>query len=192
MPTKTDLLKSTGEYFHVFDRGVNREQIFFRPEDYAFFVKLVPESMNGIDITLHGYGLMPNHYHFELRQNEPYGMSRFFQRLNFKYALTTNALYGRVGHLFQGDYTPKLIKKPELIPWLNRYIDRNPVKAGLVKKATDWEFSSARELCGIQKAKFIDTSLVWGLVGGPEAYRDFLEGDSDDTPDDLDGLMFLE
>jgi len=192
MPTKTQLLQSTGEFFHAFNRGVNRERIFFRDEDYGLFLRLVPEALNGIGISILSYCLMPNHFHFELQQNEPYGMAHFFKRLCDRYAKTVNVIHGRVGHLFQGDYTPKLVSKTESLPWLSRYIDRNPVVAGLVKNSTEWEHSSARELCGLRKPTFVDTSLILGLAGGVTGYRSLLAGDDGDAEGDLGNCLFSE
>jgi putative transposase len=190
MPTKAELIKSTGLYFHAFNRGVDRQPIFFREEDYAFFLRLVPAALEGLELVILSFCLMPNHFHFEMLQNQAYAMSIFFKRLCERYAKATNAFYGRVGHLFQRDYVPKLVPNPESVPWLGRYIDRNPVEAGLVKCATDWEYSSARDHCGLHTTPFLHSETFLQLAGGLERYCGFLN-DSNGHPDKDSGRFLF-
>jgi putative transposase len=192
MTKKTELLQSSGEYFHAFNRGVNRERIFFEPEDYRLFLRLVPVALTEGGIVILSYCLMPNHFHFELLQTVAYAMARFFMKLCGLYATAVNTKYQRVGHLFQGDYTPKRVTKTESLPWLSRYIDRNPVEAGLVANPADWEYSSASELCGLRKSTFLDSSVILGLVGGEAAYRSFILSAQNDSGIDLNDCMFRE
>jgi putative transposase len=192
MQPKTLLLQSRGQFFHAYNRGVNRERIFFCDADYVLFLRMAQDFVKGTGLILLSYCLMPNHFHFELQQLEPYAMSRFFQRLCDRYVKTVNGLYGRVGHLFQGEYTPKLVTQMETLPWLSRYIDRNPVEAGIVKDPIDWEYSSARENCGLREPTFTDPSLLQKLAGGGAGYRSFLMGGGEGADDNLGGCLFVE
>jgi putative transposase len=182
MSARTPLLQSTGQFFHAFNRGVNREKIFFREQDYRLFLRIVSECTDGIGIVMLAYCLLPNHFHFALRQDEPYAMAHFFKRLCDTYVKTINTIYGRVGHLFQGAYKLRLVDNPETLPNLSRYIHRNPVEANLVRDPTQWEYSSSREYCGLRRPTFLNTSIILDHVGGPERYRDYL----DDATDTLD------
>jgi putative transposase len=192
MTAKTALLQSQGQFFHAYNRGVNRENIFFSESDYPLFLRMVEVALDGIGLIVCSYCLMPNHFHFELLQLEAYAMSRFFKRLCDGYVKTVNGLYGRVGHLLQGDYTPKLVERPETLPWLSRYIDRNPVEAGLVKDPLDWEYSSARESCGLREPTFADPSLMLKIAGGESNYQSILLGTNDGADGGLGSCLFME
>ena len=183
MYTKTALLQSRGQYFHAFNRGVNREKIFFTEQDYGLFLRIVSECTHGMGILILAYCLLPNHFHFALRQDEPYAMAHFFKRLCDTYVKAVNAINGRVGHLLQGSYKLRLVDNPATLPNLSRYIHRNPVEANLVSDPSQWEYSSSREYCGLRPRSFVNTSIVLDQVGGPENYRDYLI-DSTDIPDE--------
>jgi putative transposase len=185
MSTRTPLLQSTGQFFHAYNRGVNREKIFFCEQDYRAFLRIVSECTDGVGIVIHAYCLMPNHFHFALRQDEPYAMARFFKRLCDMYVKRTNAIYGRMGHLLQGPYKPRLVDSLDTLPNLSRYIHRNPVKANLVSDPTLWEYSSSKEYCGLRPPTFVNTSVILDHVGGPEKYRDFLSNATDTLDEDL-------
>ena len=180
MSRKTPLLQSSGRYFHAFNRGVNREPIFFREQDYRLFTRLIQQSLSGIQFVILNYALMPNHFHFTVRQDTPYAMATFFQRLCDKYAKTINFIEGRVGHLFQGGYQPIPIDAPRDLYTLSRYIHLNPVAAHLVSNPNDWEFSSCREYCGLRESSFVDPSIIIEPMGGTNGYHENLmlgEGD---------------
>jgi len=185
MSTRTPLLQSTGQFFHAYNRGVNREKIFFREQDYRLFLQIVSECTDGVDIVILAYCLMPNHFHFVLRQDEPYAMAHFFRHLCDTYVKRINALYGRVGHLFQGAYKPKLVDNLDTLPNLSRYIHRNPVAANLVSDPILWEYSSSREYCGLRPSTFINKSIILDHVGGTERYRDYLSDPMDTLDEDL-------
>jgi putative transposase len=192
MSTRTPLLQSKGQYFHVYNRGVNRENIFFREQDYRLFLRIASQCLDGIGMVILAYCLMPNHFHFALRQDEPYAMPQFFKQLCETYAKATNAINGRVGHLFQGPYKPKLVHEPETLSHLSRYIHRNPVEANMVSDPNQWEYSSSREYCGLRPPSFAETSIILDHLGGPEHYRDYLSNASDTLDENLGRCLVRE
>ena len=192
MSTRTTLLQTKGQYFHAFNRGVNREKIFFCEQDYGLFLRIVSQCVDGIGIIILAYCLMPNHFHFALRQDEPYAMAHFFKQLCDTYAKAINAFNGRVGHLFQGPYKPKLVHKPETVSNLSRYIHRNPVEANLVNDPSQWEYSSSREYCGLRTPSFVNTSFILDQLGGPEHYRDYLSDSTYKPDEDLRRCLLKE
>jgi putative transposase len=192
MSYKTAYLQSKGETFHIYNRGVNRGRIFFSDADYRLFLNRIPECLEGIGLVILSYSLMPSHYHFEARQDEPYAMGVFVKRVCDGYVKMVNFVQGRVGHLFQGRYQPKWVKSPAGIVYLSRYIHMNPVNAGLVKDPNDWEFSSCREYCGLTKPVFVDTTTILSKFDGNGGYHAFLKTDVPGDGDPLKGLMFRE
>ncbi len=99
-----------------------------------------------------------------------------FERFLISYVKSVNEVYGRVGHLFQGRFQSKPVESEEYLLHLSRYIHLNPVFAGLVKEARDWEFSSYRDYIGTsQKSKLIQTHFVLSHFGNIEEYRVFVE-----------------
>lgn len=192
MSTRTPLLQTKGQYFHAFNRGVNREKIFFCEQDYGLFLRIVSQCVDGIGIIILAYCLMPNHFHFALRQDEPYAMAHFFKQLCETYVKAINAINGRVGHLFQGPYKPRLVDNPDTLPILSRYIHRNPVEANLVSDPTQWEYSSSREYWGLRPASFVNTSIILDQAGGSEHYRDYLRETTDMIDEDLRRCLVKE
>jgi putative transposase len=174
MSYKTAYLESRGEYFHVYNRGVNRERIFFREDDYLFFLARIAEFLDRSELCILCYVLMPNHFHFLLRQIEPYAMARFFERLCDGYAKAINCFQGRSGHLFQGSYVPRWARTDEDVLFLSRYIHRNPVEAGLVSDSSDWQFSSAMAYCGGKSTEWLEVATILSHFPGKEEYGAFL------------------
>jgi putative transposase len=124
-------------FFHVTARGVARTTIFLDDFDYATFRRQLLRIAERHDWTLHGYCLMPNHYHLivEAKQED---LSRGMHRLNGGYAQGFNARYERVGHLFQNRFKSHVIESGEHFERALAYIRDNPIAAGLCEHASGW------------------------------------------------------
>ncbi len=135
----------SNQYYHVYNRGNNKELIFFESRNYLYFLKKVSENFkNSIDII--AYCLMPNHYHLVVRINKDGYLEKAMHKISTGYTRAINIVFSRNGHLFSGRYKNKLIPNDEYLIHLCRYIHLNPVRAKLVEKVGDWEFSSYNEL----------------------------------------------
>jgi putative transposase len=189
MSQRTLLLKSTGEYFHVYNRGVNRGQIFFSHQDYLRFMKLMKISLIKEQLSLHAYSLMPNHYHMILLQLAPGAMSGYIKRVCESYAEETNRRNGRTGHLFQGRYRIRAIDGMSALVYVSRYIHRNPVRAGLVSLAEEWEYSSCRAYYGDVGSGFLTTEPILRLAGGVEAYRNYVTHEPERNGEDMERYL---
>jgi putative transposase len=181
MSKRSEMLGSAGCCFHAYNRGVDRSPIFFSDRDYERFSRRIEKSLSGLSLEIVAYALMPNHFHFCLRQDAPYAMSEFFRRLCDYHAKTVNFLRERSGHLFQGRYKLRPVESPETLAILTRYIHRNPVEAGLVREPEAWEFSSYPEFIGKRPCSFIRPEGIVSRLGGAAAYRDFVA-----SPNELD------
>ena len=149
MTRKSRKTSDTGIY-HVMLRGINRQEIFREPNDYKTFIKLlssVQEKLEDDLVTrmttchIYAYCLMPNHVHLLLCEKE-WKLGVVMKSVAASYVFYYNKKYGRIGHLFQDRFKSEPCDNPEYFFTLFRYIHQNPVKAGLVKKAQDYEYSS--------------------------------------------------
>jgi REP element-mobilizing transposase RayT len=129
-------------YYHIFNRGNNKERIFRSNDDKNFFIGLLYKYRNETDLIFDSYTVMDNHFHLLVKTgNNPKVLSKFMQKVCTSYAMITNRKYGRVGHVFQGRYNAKFLRYKKDVKQVRRYIKQNPVKRGLVKKAKDYPWS---------------------------------------------------
>jgi REP element-mobilizing transposase RayT len=149
MPRKGRETSGTGIY-HVMLRGINRQDIFEDSQDYREFIKILSSVQNRLEDDLvtrsnpchfYAYCLMPNHVHLLLCEKN-WRLGEVMKSVASSYVFYYNKKYGRIGHLFQDRFKSEPCNNPEYFMTLFRYIHQNPVKAGLVKKAQDYEYSS--------------------------------------------------
>ena len=114
-------------YYHVYNRGNRKQKIFLQYRDYKRFLERMREYKDKFEITILGYCLMPNHFHFLLKQETNTPISLFMLRLGTSYAKYFNIKYNEVGSLFQGRFKAKLIDSDEYLLQVSRYIHRNPI-----------------------------------------------------------------
>jgi putative transposase len=166
-----------GHYYHIYNRGVEKQNIFIRLENYHFLLNRIQKYLPSYPISLIAYCLMPNHYHFLLYAKQDGTPGQFIQRLFNSYTQAFNAEQGRSGTLFEGRAKSKLIFENEYLFQITRYIHLNPVRAGLVSKPQDWIFSNFREFIGVRKSLLFDEDFFKTQFGSPEEYRFFVEVD---------------
>jgi len=152
-------------YYHVYNRGTNRELIFREPENYRFLLSRVKNYSSRFNITVIAYCFMPNHYHFLLRQEGMESISAFVQRTINSYTKAFNKAYQRTGTLFEGPFKSLHIERDSHLIYLCRYIHRNPLEAGLVTNLDNWPYSNYLEWVGrrcgtLYDAKFVQTHFV--------------------------------
>jgi putative transposase len=145
MPRKPRYLQLAEDAaYHVLNRGHNREAIFAHDDDKAAFLALLRRYRQRFAFRLYHYCVMDNHFHLLLQPADPRQLSRLMAGLLLAYARYVNRRHGFVGHLFQGRFKSPLVQREGY--WLScgRYIERNPVAAGLVACAWDYRWSSCR------------------------------------------------
>lgn len=128
---------------HVTQRGNRREPIFFEPGDEAVYLDLVAAQLDRHAIACWAYCLMPNHVHFILTPSDETGLARAVGEAHRRYTGFVGARGRWTGHLFQGRFGSVAMDEDHLMAAF-RYVALNPVKAGLVKRAADWPWSSVR------------------------------------------------
>jgi len=163
-----------GNYYHLYNRGHNRAPIFFRPENYTFFLQRLHQYVVGPHASLVAYALLPNHYHL-LLQAQTNSLSHAMQLLGISYTKAINKRFRRSGALFQGPFQAKLVDRDAYLLHLSRYIHRNPVDAGLVRRVEDWVYSIYREYIGLRGDTSLQPEVVLSQFASHDEYREFVE-----------------
>jgi putative transposase len=133
-----------GLCYHVINRGNARGEVFHKPEDYASFCRLVQEAADRVRMRVLAYCLMPNHFHLALWPRQDGDLSRFMQWLLTAHVRRYHRHYRSGGHVWQGRFKAFPIQQDDHLVTVLRYIERNPLRAGLVANAEDWLWSSLR------------------------------------------------
>jgi len=130
--------------FHILNRGNNRQIVFREGEDFVYFIKLLKRYKKELKFKLYHFCLMPNHIHFLIEPTIEGSLSKIMLRLTLAYTWYFNKKYNAVGHAWQGRYKSSLIDKEEYFLWCGLYVELNPVRAKLVARPEDWQWSSYR------------------------------------------------
>lgn len=130
-----------GAIYHIVCRGNNQRRIFRSPQDYKKFLKIIEEAKRKFPFYLYSYNLLPNHYHLEIETIEV-SVSKIMHYINNCYAKYFKHRYNYIGHLFQDRFYSSLIDKESYFWEVCCYIDLNAVKADIVKRPEDYQWSS--------------------------------------------------
>ena len=136
-----------GRAHHVTQRGNRRMQTFFCDEDYQEYLSLLGQWCGEFDVRIWAYCLMPDHVHLILVPATVDGLWRAVAEIHRRYTRIINFREGWRGCLWQGRFASFVMSEAHLIG-AARYVERNPVKAGLVERAEEWAWSSAAAHCG--------------------------------------------
>lgn len=172
-----------GSYYHVYNRGNRKQNIFLSYRDYERFLKKVKEYREKFKITILGYCLMLNHFHFLLRQDEDMSITSFMLGLGTSYAKYFNIKYGEVGSLFQDRFKAKLVEKDDYLLQLSRYIHRNPKEILLRTPGVElaaYKWSSYPSYINKDKSDLVDSSFILNYFAKNDPnkdYRKFVEYD---------------
>ncbi len=164
-----------GHYYHVYNRGCNRELIFCGEGNYEFLLRQAKKILADGAVAFIAYCLMPNHYHMLLRSEQDGAVSQFLQRLFNSYTQAFNRQQSRTGTLFEGRAKSIFIDDERYLIHLCRYIHLNPVVAGLVEKAENWPYSNYPEWIGARAGTLVDRDLVRSYFPNTDRYRAFIE-----------------
>ena len=126
-----------GTPHHVTQRGNRRERVFFGPDDYRFYKRLLAEAAGKAATEVWAYCLMPNHVHLILVPSDPDGLRTTLAEAHRRYTSFINQRQGWTGHLWQGRFGSVAMDEDHLAGAI-RYVSLNPVRARLVTRAEDW------------------------------------------------------
>lgn len=194
---KTPLI--TGRVYHIFNRGVNKQAIFFDRGDYTRFLKaavhyktrnskfsyvLGAEKVSPLNndtgssgapkVDVLAYCLMPNHFHFLIKQLEDGGITNFMRRLLNSYAHYVNIKQKRVGPLFTGRFKNVAMETDEQLLHVSRYIHLNPLVSGLTHDLGRYSWSSYSSYVGDREDKLSAPEEIIGMFTSSARYREFV------------------
>ena len=167
-----------GAYYHVMNRGLNRQSVFTDDKDRGNFLDLIGEIHRLWKVEIYAYCLMGNHYHLLLQT--PLGnLSRVMRHLDGIYTQKYNRFHHRDGPLFRGRYKAILIDADEYLLSVARYIHHNPSQAGIVSAIGNYRWSSHRGYLNYRKApKWLNTEEILSILGrgssGIEQYKKYM------------------
>ena len=141
MPRRTRMYLP-GLPYHVVQRGNNREPCFFEPENYLFYLELWKTVPRRYRVSVHAFCLMTNHIHFLLTPETRTGISNTMKVVGSRYAQYINLKYKRTGTLWEGRHRSSLVQSERYLLSCMRYIELNPVRAGMVKQPDEYKWSS--------------------------------------------------
>ena len=127
---------------HVTQRGNRRQEVFFGDEDYEAYRALAAEHCRAAGVAVWAYCLMPNHVHLILVPSDEDGLRRALGEAHWRYTRAVNFREGWRGYLWQGRFASFVLDEAHLMA-AARYVELNPVRAGLCARAEDWPWSSA-------------------------------------------------
>ena len=131
-----------GQPQHIIQRGNNRQPIFAAEADYRFFREALVVAATEHGLAVHAYVWMTNHIHVLATPESGYSISKVFQSLGRRYVQYFNLTYGRSGTLWEGRYRATVVDSDRYLLTLLRYIELNPVRAGMVSQPGDYPWSS--------------------------------------------------
>ena len=180
-----------GAIYHITSRGDRREPIFEDDEDRLALLEVVAQAMSRFEAEMVSYCLMGNHYHFVLGTRQA-NLSRLMRHINGVYTQRYNRRHGKTGHLFQGRFKAILVDRDAYLLEVCRYVELNPVRAGLAGAASDWEWSSyLHHVEQKPRLPWLDTASLHAYFLGQPAdtaadrrraarqYEKFVSGDTD-------------
>ena len=129
---------------HVTQRGNSREQVFFDDDDRRFYLWTLAQYRRKYAVDIWGYCLMDNHMHALAVPHEVDALARCFAGTNLVYTQHVNRKKGRSGRLWQNRFFSCPVDEDEYLWPVLAYIDRNPVRSGMVRQAWEYQWSSAR------------------------------------------------
>lgn len=145
---------------HITQRGNRREEVFFTDTDRAYYLEWLKNYSVRYEVDVLAYCLMTNHIHLVLVPATEQGLQQVLKPLHMRYAQYINRSRGWKGHLWQGRYFSSALD--ESYTWAAiRYVERNPVRARLVRKAERYPWSSAAGHCGLKKDTLISGKQEW-------------------------------
>jgi putative transposase len=158
---------------HITQRGNARREVFYTPADRRIYLQLLKEYSEHYGLRILGYCLMTNHVHLVGVPSRPDSLPKAMRELNGRYARYRNTVDQRSGHVWQNRYYSCAVEEIALASVM-RYVELNPVRAGLVQTATDYAWSSANIHLGGRDAEGLVSTTAWFAGWSAEDWSEVL------------------
>lgn len=173
-----------GVPLHIIQRGNNRQACFFADEDFRFYLDSLGESAAKTGCRIHAYVLMTNHVHLLLSSDAPGAVGALMKALGQRYVQYVNRTYLRSGSLWEGRFRSCLTQEEGYLLACMRYIEMNPVRAGMVAHPGEYRWSSYRANAQGEADRLIAPHSVYQVLGSDatrrvEAYRELFRYELD-------------
>ena len=145
---------------HVTQRGNRQGRVFFSKEDGEAYLEWLTHHCQRREVEVIAYCLMPNHVHLVLVPPAENSLERVFRPVHTRFAQRINRLRGWTGHLWQGRFHSAALDGDHFYAAV-RYVERNPVKAGIITRAEDYRWSSAADHCGRRRDPILTQDPGW-------------------------------
>ena len=156
---------------HVIQRGHNREASFFADNDYVVYLDKLKDYGQKYQVSIHSYVLMTNHVHLLMTPETEKGVSQLMQALGRYYVRYINQTYKRTGTLWEGRYKSTLVDSDNYFLTVSRYIELNPVRAGMVDHPSAYTWSSYQHNAIGKLIKLITPHMLYLALGKTDKAR---------------------
>lgn len=163
---------------HITQRGNNRQDVFFTDDDHSFYLETLKERSDGFGLRVIGYCLMTNHIHLVAVPDAETSLAKAVGGTHLRYARYVNRLHGRSGHLWQNRFFSCPLEERHYRAAM-RYVERNPVRARMVRLAWRYPWSSAAAHCEGRDPTGLLDMKTWRAWTRPGRWREFLRGAGD-------------
>jgi putative transposase len=178
MPRRARIV-APGVAHHVTQRGTDRQTVFFTQKDRRVYLGLLGQQSRLAEVRILAYCLMSNHIHLVAVPEEEVSLALCMQRVHGRYAQYLNARRQRCGHLWQNRYFSAPLDERHLWTAL-RYVERNPVRAGMVSAASEYRWSSAAaHMGGVDQSRVLDLGF-WAEAGSQGRWRELIADKEDE------------
>lgn len=160
-----------GQPQHVIQRGNNRQAVFFADDDYRFYREKLVDACSRHDCDVHAYVMMTNHVHLLMTPNTETSISKVMQSLGRCYVQYVNYRYQRTGSLWEGRYRATLLDSERYLLSCYRYIELNPLRAGMVNRPHEYPWSSYRCNATGQADELVSPHEIYERLGKNLAER---------------------
>jgi putative transposase len=190
MPRQARLI-APGFPHHIVQRGHNRQPVFVRPRDFNYYLANLEEWKQTYEIEVYSYCLMTNHVHLIVQANDnTTAIPQLMKRLAGRQTRFANTTDGRSGTLWDGRYKTSPIDTDAYLLACCRYVEINPVKAGMVDSAELYEWSSYPARIGLTHCDWLDEPATFGEIAADrqqrvEVYKRFVEDSAVSKTDEL-------
>jgi REP element-mobilizing transposase RayT len=163
---RSSRLEYPGALYHVTARGIRQQAIFLDDLDRTTLLAILDKALPAFEACAFALCLMGNHYHFVLQTRQA-NLSRLMQQVNGLYSQAFNRRHGLRGHVFEGRFKALHVDRDAYLLVVCRYVDLNPVRAGIVDSPAEWAWSSYRAHTGTEHSPpWLATAELHGVLTG--------------------------